>query len=191
METVRKIQLNELRYIYEHIVQDFAEGEYPPYDKLYYHLENNIQTGWVLMMDGRDAAYSICAEGADGYVLISYFAVYKENRGRGIGTLFLEKLKEIYSESKGIIVEIEKPEDARHEEEVQVRKRRYEFYSRAGFSFIPGIEYVIWDVPMHLLVYPCKNPLDIINKDIGRIMYEIYLLILGKSNIHRLEFRRL
>lgn len=143
------------------------------------------------MKDGKDAAYSICAEGADGYVLISFFAVFKENRGKGVGTLLLEKLKEIYSDSKGIIVEIEKPEDALHEEEIYVRERRLEFYSRAGFRLIPGVQYVIWDVPMHLLAFPCKNDLDTINKDIGRIMYEIYLLLLGEINIHKMEFRRL
>ncbi len=191
METIRKIQLNELKDIYEHIVRDFAEGEYPPYNKLYEHLEMNIQTGWILVKDGKDVAYSICAEGADGYVLISLFAVLKGNRGEGIGTLFLEKLKQIYSDSKGIIVEIEKAEEALHEEETRVRERRLEFYNRAGFSLVPGIQYAIWDVPMHLMVCPFKTDLDTINKNIGEIIYEIYLLLLGESHIHKMEFRRL
>ncbi len=191
METIRKMHLNELKDIYKHMTRDFAEGEYPPYDKLYTQLENNIQIGWILVKDGRDAAYSICAEGADGYVLISFFAVFKGSRGRGVGTLFLEKLKEIYCDSKGIIVEIEKAEEALHEEEVRVRERRLEFYKRAGFSLIPGIQYSIWDVPMHLMVCPFKTDLDTINKDIGKILYEIYLLLLGKSHIHKMEFRRL
>ncbi len=191
METIRKMHLNELKDIYKLMTRDFAEGEYPPYDKLYTQLENNIQMGWILVKDGRDAAYSICAEGADGYVLISFFAVFNRSRGKGVGTLFLEKLKEIYSDSKGIIVEIEKAEETLQEEEIRVRERRLEFYSRAGFSLVPGIQYSIWDVPMHLMVCPFKTDLDTINKDIGKILYEIYLLLLGKSHIHKLEFRRL
>ena len=88
-------------------------------------------------------------------------------------------------------MEIEKSEEALHEEEIFVRERRLEFYTRAGFRLIPGIQYVIWDVPMHILALTCETDLETINKDIGRIMYEIYLLLLGKSNIHKMEFRRI
>ncbi len=191
MAEIRQMDITELKEIYERITQDFAEGEYPPFVNLKRHFENNIQKGWILVVDGRDTAYSICAEGADGYVLISFFAVYKEYRKNGLGTLFLDKLKEIYSEAQGIIVEVEKVEEALHQEEVTIRERRLEFYRRAGFILVPGIEYVIWDVPMHLMVCPSKKDVESTIKNIGEIIYQIYLSLLGKNFINKLEFKKI
>ncbi len=191
MTEIREMDIRELQEVYKRITQDFPAGEYPPFVNLKRHFENNIQKGWILVVDGRDTAYSICAESADGYVLISFFAVYKDYRQKGLGTLFLEKLKEIYSNAQGIIVEVEKVDEALLQEEVTIRERRLEFYRRAGFILVPGIDYVIWDVPMHLMVCPCKNDVDTTMKNIGDIMYQIYLSLLGKNFIHKLEFKKL
>ncbi len=189
---IRNMHLSELEDIYKRITEDFAQGEYPPFDKLYKQLEANIQKGWILVHDGRDAAYSICAEGPEnGFVLISFFAVYKEYRGTGIGTVFLEKLKEMYSRSSGIIVEVEKAEDALHLEDAGIREKRMEFYSRAGFSLVTGIDYVIWDVPMHLMVFQCSIPLMEVNEKIHGIMHEIYYQLLGEQFIHKLKCNKL
>ncbi|HEX2926272.1 MAG TPA: GNAT family N-acetyltransferase [Ruminiclostridium sp.] len=192
MSAIRNMHLTELKDIYKRITQDFAEGEYPPYDKLYTQLENNTQKGWVLVQEGRDCAYAICAGGVDNnFVLISFFAVYEECRGNGIGTVFLEKLKELYSNTNGIIVEVEKAEEALHEEDIFVREKRMDFYKKAGFSMVPGIEYSIWNVPMHLMILPCKTPQNAIYENIGTIIYDIYYTLLGKQFIHKMHFKKL
>ncbi len=189
---IRNMHLTELKDFYKRMTQDFAEGEYPPYDKLYVQLENNIQKGWVFVRDGRDCAYAICAEGPENnFVLISFFAVYEECRRTGVGTAFLEKIKELYSNADGIIVEVETVETALHEEDIFVREQRMEFYKRAGFNMVPGIEYSIWDVPMHLMVLPCKLPQKEINQNIGTVIYDIYFALLGKQFIHKMEFKKL
>ncbi|MDF2987764.1 MAG: hypothetical protein K0R50_3274 [Eubacterium sp.] len=190
--TVRTLELNELVDIYNRITQDFAEGEYPPFDKLYYQLENKIQKGWVLVCDGVDVAYSICAEGEENNcVLISFIAVYREYRGKGFGTAFIEKLANWYSDSNGIIVEVEKVEDAGDDEDRRTREKRIEFYKKSGFRLVTGISYSIWHVPMHLMVLPCKAPLEKINEDIGNIIYDIYFALLGKQYIHKMEFEKI
>ncbi len=189
--TIRAIDLHELLDFYTRIIQDFAEGEYPPFDKLYYQLENKIQKGWVFVCDGVDVAYSICAEGENkNYVLISNIAVYSEYRGKGFGTAFIEQLVNRYSDSDGIIVEVEKVEDASDEHDKRTREKRIKFYQKSGFHLIPGIEYAIWHIPMHLMVLPCKAPLGEAYQDIGNIIYDIYYALLGKQYIHKMEFRR-
>lgn len=188
--TTRKMGLQELKTIYRKIEQDFREGEYPPYDKLYKQLEDGIQNGTVLMEDSRDVAYSICAEGKNGYVLVSLLAVYDAFRGKGHGSAFLEILKSVYRDKNGIIVEVERPEDAEDGREKAVREKRLAFYQKAGFRIIPGIEYSIWDIPMHLMVFPLNSDITEINDHIGQIIYEIYLGLMGKRFIHKMVFRR-
>jgi GNAT superfamily N-acetyltransferase len=184
------MNLNDFGYIYDHIEKDFAEGEYPPYDVLYKHLEDGVQKGLILFDGNRKAAYSICAEGKTNYVLVSLLAVYPEYRGRGIGTKFLEELKGLYAEKRGIIVEVEKPEAATNPEEKRIRMKRIEFYKKAGFYLISAIDYSIWDIPMHLMALPCKASKEEINESLGKTIYDIYLTLMGKRFINKMQFKR-
>ncbi len=184
--TVKDMELNELQDIYERIVSDFASGEYPPYNILYNHLSSGAQKGFILSKDGFDIAYTFCSEGdKSGYVLINLLAVYKGYRGEGAGTVFLEKLKGLFSNSKGIIVEVEKPEDAQTISEKEIRNKRIDFYKKSGFKIVPGIEYSIWGIPMHVMVYQSVN---ITVNEIGSAMREIYLSLMGQNLIHKMKF---
>lgn len=188
--SARNIELWELKNIYERIEQDFAEGEYPPYDKLYKQLEAGMQSGIIFTDEGHDVAYSICAESKAGYVLISLLAVYPEYRGKGYGTAFLERLKSLHSGKNGIIVEVEKPEDVSGQEKA-IREKRINFYQKSGFRMISGIKYSIWDVPMHLMILPLNTGITEITDHIGQIIYDIYLMLLGKRFVYKMEFIRL
>ncbi len=189
--SIRSMHLSELEFIFGQITEDFAEGEYPPYDKLYKHLKMKKQTGWILVRDGRDEAYCICTGDPDGYVLVTLLATFREFRGNGNGTIFLKKLKELYSDAAAIIVEVERVEDAADEEEAHIRERRVEFYKRSGFNLIPGIDYTIWHIPMHLMALPLKTPFELICKDIEVIIRELYLPLLGEHFIHKMEIAKL
>ncbi len=183
---IRNMELHELKDIYERIVSDFAAGEYPPYSILYKHLDKGVQKGFILSRDDLDIAYSICAEGnKSGYVLISLLAVYRGHRGEGAGTILLEEIKNMFSDSKGIIIEVEKPEIAETMLQRDICNKRINFYKKAGFKMVPGIDYSIWDIPMHLMVYPSVN--ENVN-DIGSTMYEIYLSLMGEDFIHKMKF---
>ncbi len=190
--SIKGMELCEFKNIYDRMERDFADGEYPPYDKLYIQLEKGIQKGLLLMEGEREKAYSICAESeTNGYMLISFLAVFEEFRGRGLGTALLVELKKLYADSQGIIVEVEKPEEADSSEEKKVREKRIEFYRKAGFYMIPNVEYSIWDIPMHLMALPCKSADRAINENIGNIIYDIYLRLMGKRFIHKMKFRKL
>ncbi len=183
--------MTELEAIFRRITEDFAEGEYPPYDKLYKHLEKKKQSGWIMVRDGREEAYCICTGDPEGYVLVTLLATFREYRENGSGTIFLNKLKELYSKGAAIIVEVERVEDAINEEDVLIRKKRMEFYERAGFILVPRVDYSIWHIPMHLMVLPQKASYQLICKEITKIMRELYLPLLGEHFIHKMEIRKL
>ncbi|WHH59851.1 GNAT family N-acetyltransferase [Petroclostridium sp. X23] len=184
--SIRTIQLHEFNGNFQRIEQDFVPGEYAPYDILYQHLQTGTQKGLILLEDECEVAYCICAEGsANDYVLISLFAVYREYRGRGLGSIFLQELKKVYSEKKGIIVEVEKPENAKTDKEKAIREKRIQFYQKAGFNLIPNIDYSIWDISMHLMALPQKASTQIINEQIEQIMYAIYFTLIGERCFYR------
>lgn len=188
--SIRRMKVAELKGFFKHIEQDFTEGEYAPYGVLYQQLQSGIQEGLVFCEGERDLAYSICAAGHDnGYVLISLLAVFPEYRGLGIGSAFVKTLGEMYQEKQGILVEVERPELSQTLEERDFRLRRIAFYEKAGFCLIPGIDYSIWDVPMHLMALPYRASRDMINEKIEQVMYEIYLQLMGERFIHKMQFK--
>lgn len=184
----RKMTPGDLKFIYKSIKRDFKAGEYAPRFVLRRQLEEGIQNGLIMSSGGRDVAYSICAEGRDnGYVLISLLAVFEQFRGQGFGTELLREICRSSSGKSGVIVEVEKPELASTDEERTAGLRRISFYEKLGFHLITGIDYSIWGVPMHLMALPEKASRETIGDNIGQIMHEIYLMLMGKTFIHMLK----
>ena len=191
-KTIRKMIPAELKNVYTRIELDFAEGEYAPYDVLAKQIENGTQKGYIFQNGGNDVAYSICADSCpNGIILISLLSVYKEFRGNGLGSTFLKALIRRYSMNQGVIVEVEKPENSKSDEERTICEKRIKFYQKAGFYLVPDIDYTIWDVPMHLMVLPLKASVQTLNKMTGQIIYEIYLGLMGERYIYKLKFKTL
>ncbi|MEA4924252.1 MAG: GNAT family N-acetyltransferase [Syntrophomonadaceae bacterium] len=186
---IRNLELSELRFFFKHIQQDFPVGEYPPCDILYGHLREGRQDGMVFCSGGQDLAYSICGASTD-YVLLSLLAVLPGFRGQGAGTAFLETLRDKYSHKQAIIGEVERPELASTSEEAKRRQKRIRFYEKAGYYLVPGIEYSIWDIPMHLLALPLSAAQDTINENIPTIMYQVYVQLMGTGYMHKMILNR-
>jgi len=187
---MRTMEASELKDFYPRIERDFAAGEYPPMDVLYNHIQEGRQEGYVLYDGTGDLAYSFCAAspGRD-YVLITLFAVFKEYRGQGIGSAFLNELHKIYINERAIIVEVEKPEEAQTTEEKNKRLRRIAFYEKEGYRLIKEVDYIIWDIPMHLMVWSLNICDAMLNKQIKQIMHQIYFGLLGDRFINKMQFR--
>jgi GNAT superfamily N-acetyltransferase len=185
---IRHMELNELKAFYERIVRDFAQGEYSPYAIIYQHLQNGLQKALIFCEGEQDLAYSVCTDNHDNsYVLISLFAVFKQYRGQGIGSAFIKRLRLMYKDKQALIVEVERPDEAKTQEEGNSRKRRIEFYKKAGFYLIERVDYSIWDIPMHLMALPLVAPKETINQEIGRSMRGLYLELMGEELIHKLQ----
>lgn len=190
--SVRRMETTELKGFYKHIKRDFSPGEYAPYEVLRRQIAEGVQEALVFRQGAEDLGYAICAAGnSNGYVLISLLAVFQEYRGQGIGTAFINALHSMYTKKQAVIVEVEKPELAETEKERDSRRRRIEFYEREGYYLIPGIDYSIWDVPMHLMALPLLASKEDINEGIGQIMYQIYLQLMGQRFMHKMQFRTL
>jgi GNAT superfamily N-acetyltransferase len=186
---IRHMELGEIKTFYERIERDFAEGEYAPYETLYKHLQNGLQKALVFCEGEQDLAYSICTDSHENnYVLVSLLAVFKGYRDQGIGSDFLKKLRLMYRDKQALLVEVERPDQAESEQEGYSRRRRIKFYEKAGFYLIEGLDYSIWDIPMHLMALPLVASKETINQEIRTTMYELYLDLMGETLIHKMQF---
>ncbi|MBQ5800365.1 MAG: hypothetical protein IIW20_00615, partial [Clostridia bacterium] len=80
-------------------------------------------------------------------VLLDYFAVENDARGKGIGSSALEKLKAEYEKAR-IVIEIEDTETDCAE--LAVRLRRKDFYLRHGAE-VMEYKVMLFGVKMHIL----------------------------------------
>lgn len=71
---------------------------------------------------------------------IVYFAVEPELRSRGYGSQILQDIRRQHPDTR-IVVDIEVEEDSKDAEELELRNRRREFYTRNGFDSSP-VDYV-------------------------------------------------
>lgn len=150
---IRKIEIKEVSKLYRaHIKKDFPHIERPPCFVIKNNMKNGIKEGYLYIKDNTELAYSINAI-IENFVLISLFAVFSEHRNQGIGTTFLKEMLDNYIDKKGIILEVEKPENAKRSEEKEIRNKRISFYENIGFTVYKDIEYSIFKVPMYLMVF--------------------------------------
>lgn len=185
---IRHMELNELKAFYERIVRDFAQGEYSPYAVIYQHLQNGLQKALIFCEGEQDLAYSVCTDNHNNsYVLISLLAVFTQYRGQGIGSAFIKRLRLMYKDKQALIVEVERPDEAKTQEEGNSRRRRIKFYEKAGFNLIEGVDYSIWGIPMHLMALSLVAPQETINQEIRRSMRELYLDLMGEELIHKMQ----
>lgn len=185
---LRRMELDELKAFYERIVRDFSQGEYAPYAIIYQHLQQGLQKAMVLCEGEQDRAYCVCSDNhGNNYVLISLLAVFKEYRGQGIGSAFMKQLYLMYQDKQALLVEVERPDQAKTQEEGDTRRLRIEFYEKVGLYLIKRLNYSIWDIPMHLMVLPLVASKEAINQEIKETMYELYLSLMGEEFIHKLQ----
>ena len=186
---IRSINASALKYFYPRIEKDFAAGEYPPMEVLYNHMQQGKQEGYALWDGNKYFAYSFCAANPTrDHILITLFAVLAEYRGQGIGTTFLKMMNKNFNESI-IIVEVEKPEEAQTDEERDKRLWRIAFYEKEGYILINGIDYIIWDIPMYLMVRSPRIKQSLNQQEVIQIMQQIYFGLLGKRFIKKLQIK--
>lgn len=132
----KKLSLEEARTIYIGCAhRDFPSNELKPFSMIehlhsngcyecfgFYRQEDDILCAYAFMMADTDT----------NMLLLDYFAVCEEFRGKGYGTAVLEKLKQDFTTWNGIIFEVEDDDTAESEEEALIRRGRIAFYEKSG-----------------------------------------------------------
>ena len=132
----KKLSLEEARAIYiGRAHRDFPSNELKPFSMIE-RLHNNgcyECYGFYRQEDDKLCAYAFMMADTDtNMLLLDYFAVCEELRGKGYGTAALRKLKQDFTTWNGIIFEVEDDDMAESEEEAFIRRGRIAFYKKSG-----------------------------------------------------------
>lgn len=136
----------------EKMPEDFAKGEIKPLERILELRRREKYFCYGLYDEEKFAGYCflVVSEKRDA-VLLDYFAISKEMRGKGYGSRCLALLKEEIEKQKfgTLILEVENPRFGRDEEEKALRRRRIAFYRRNGMTlthlriFLYDVEYLV------------------------------------------------
>ncbi len=132
----RPMQSTEARAVYigrGH--RDFPSNELKPFSMIMSLMNSGCYEccGFYDKADDSLRAYAfMMADKETNMLLLDYFAVCEEVRGKGYGSVALELLKADYMNYDGMLFEVEDDDAAETEAEMQLRRRRISFYERNG-----------------------------------------------------------
>lgn len=150
----RLLTEEELKELYEaHMRADFPPDELKPLPRLLRLLGEGRYEPYGLFEGGELTAYALYWKtGEDPYVMLDYFAVTPRRRGQGTGSALLRDMLERFCrDGGGIFGEVEIPDTGDASTDA-LRRRRLEFYRRAGLRRA-GFRTKIFGVPYLVLLY--------------------------------------
>lgn len=175
---IRKLDLLESKEIYYNmLVKDFPACEVKPWEKIEQLTKDGLYESYGLFEGETFFAYAFFSKMRnDNYLLMDYFAVNSEFRGKGYGQYFLAHIREIYPEIQGIVLEVEGVEKAQNEEEREIRTRRIHFYEKAGLKLYP-LYAKVYDAHYQLMFFRGTESFPSQEKmtEIYRGMYDVLL----------------
>lgn len=129
---LRQLNVEEIKVIFhQHIKNDFPISEQRPLKSIM-QLKHKKQYYCFGLYDNDLVGYAFFAGDKNKKVLLlDYFAVVKEKRNSGYGSIFVALIKEKFSEYL-IIAEVESIITARNISEKNLRQRRINFYLDNG-----------------------------------------------------------
>lgn len=117
------------------------------------------------------------------YVLLDYFAIFKEFQNKKYGTQAVEMFKDFFKDYKGIYGEVEKLGLGKDDKENNIREKRIKFWKSLGFQFLDI------DLELFKVIYtPCILKIQDIkldNDDIIKSAFEIYYALLGEERVNK------
>ena len=160
---LRQLEFDVVKKIYEeHLCNDFVPAEQKPLMVLHILMKMGLYRCYGLYDEETIKGYAfLCtAKSKDAKVaLLDYFVVLKGMRGEGLGSTFLQLIKEEYKEYDLIIGEVERIEAASSEEDKLIREKRKAFYSRNGLT-ITSLAVDLMGEDLQIYVLPIQKMLD-------------------------------
>lgn len=159
---IKEFTPNDFTMIYNnYMIYDFPAAELKPLDRILFTMSTGLCRCFGLFENETLYGYSIFITPPDSpYILLDYFAVVGDSRGKGIGSKFLSNLKQFFNETypnvKGFFIECESIRTASTSEEESIRTRRISFYESNGcLPTLLGSN--LFDVEYSICYYPLSN----------------------------------
>ena len=155
MKIIQAVSFIRKLKIYFLYLSAFPKCERKPFSTIHKMQKNGKTDLWYAKKNGRFAGFGTTINGSD-IVLLDYFAIAKNRRGKGIGSQMLSELRNLYP-GKGFFLEIEKVyPDAQNFEETS---RRKQFYLSNGMKEM-GTDAKLFGIDMELLGFDCQLSFD-------------------------------
>ncbi len=205
---IRPLLLEEAEYIYNaYMKQDFPQDELKPFGMI----SAGVQAGTYVCLGGFHdeelIGYAFLVYGPDDesqrHILLDYFAVPEELRGRGYGTALLPAVREFLLTTGNVLIEIEDSDFAEDAVQADLMLRRQIFYLNAGArlsdvrSTVYGVHYrILYLLPHENSEIPKLTGLNAdrpISSDIETQLTDIYRSIFpsvwwedGRAQVYRI-----
>lgn len=154
---LRKIKFKEFKQLYrKNLINDFPKNERPNLKGFRKRILKGNEEVYIFEEDGIEKGYCI-TDKIQEYVLVAFLAVFKEQRGKGIGTKMLKDIKDKYKSEEGILLEVEDPDSSDSEEEKIIKQRRIKFYERANFEMVKDLKIELFKVDFRIMVSNDKS----------------------------------
>lgn len=174
---VRLLDLEEIREVYEtYMVEDFPADELKPFlmiEKMFH--EGRYEVLGVMDQE-KLVGYANFVKIGNDY-LFDYLAISKEMRNQGIGSEFLDAIREHYKDADSIIGEVEDFNLSTGAER-ELQERRYHFYLRNGLVDT-NVKVWMFDVDYIVLMMPAKKTLN--EEDVKQLYLDIYRAMLPEE----------
>ena len=134
---MKQLDLKERMELYKkHLSKDFHEDEVKPFEVIEGLITQSIYWCYGFFENGEQMGYAYLTKAPNGEaLLLDYLVVFEQHRNKGLGSAFLELMKEkLKKEGTFLLAEVENPEFAVTEKERKTRQRRIRFYRNSGFG---------------------------------------------------------
>lgn len=185
---IKQLNLEEARAVYiGHSHRDFPTDELKPFSMIEKLWNNKCYFGYGFYEpESILRAYAfLMADDSTNMLLLDYFAVCEEARGKGYGSAALDLLKENCMDWDGILFEVEDETCTEDQEEKLIRRRRIDFYEKCGVIMTDTKSHV-FGVDYKLMVMPLGG--ESAGEHIDEKLTSMYKRMLPKSVFER-EFR--
>ncbi len=134
---MKQLDLKERMELYKkHLSKDFHKDEVKPFEMIEGLIAQNIYWCYGFFENEEQMGYAYLIKAPNGEaLLLDYLVVFEQYRNRGLGSAFLELMKEKLKEKGAfLLAEVENPEFAETDKDSQTRQRRIMFYQKSGFG---------------------------------------------------------
>lgn len=179
---VKPLDIREAKAVYiGHAHRDFPQNELKSFSMIEELWEKGCYRGYGFYERGEQdilRGYAFTMADSDvQMLLVDYFAVCEEMRGKGYGGEALSLLKEICGDWDGIIFEVEDDDSAETEEERKLRQKRISFYEQNGVKMTEDRSHA-FGVDYKLMVLPTAS--DAI-EGVGKKLESVYQKMLSEQ----------